>query len=153
LSFSFFNFNFNFFCWTNFCCILLSPTYHLLFLCSPFVPFMSFFPFFLCWSNSIHIAIVLYPKEKIKKRNVICIRKKIYVLCLLFVHYLPKKISIHSKMKAFHIYLYLQGKFIYTKNLLSVNLKICLVDNVTISAKTWACTSVYGSPYTILHNV
>ncbi len=56
------------------------------------------------------------------------------------------KIMVSYKMKIFHIYLYLQGKNINTQNFVSVNLKICLVDNVTISVKTWACTSVYDSP-------
>jgi hypothetical protein len=50
-------------------------------------------------------------------------------------------------MKIFS-YLFISTRqiYIYTRNVVSVNLKIWLVDNVTVSVKTWACTSVYDLP-------
>jgi hypothetical protein len=76
----------------------------------------------------------LYPKEKIKKRNVICIHKKICVLCSLFVHYFsPKRLGFiakwrhctcqghwklwfHTKMKIFsYVLISTRQKYTYTK--------------------------------------
>lgn len=61
-------------------------------------------PFFFLEPTPFTEPFVLYPKEKIKKRNVICVHKKICVFSSLFGHYFsPKKIRIHSKMKALHL--------------------------------------------------